>query len=102
MRGSQEVGGDPLASQELAEMRKQCLDHHYREMEALKAAFKEYLIELFFLQHLQRNMMDFLAFKKKHYALSQAHLRQSDLDLEEEEEEEQSEVTNDGGENSHV
>lgn len=90
----------PPASQELAQMRKQCLDYHYREMEALKEAFKEYLIELFFLQHLQGNMMDFLAFKKKHYAPLQAYLRQNDLDLEEEdeeeeEEEEKSEVIND-------
>ncbi|VFV36447.1 Hypothetical predicted protein [Lynx pardinus] len=86
----------PPASQELAQMRKQCLDYHYREMEVLKEAFKEYLIELFFLQHLQGNMMDFLAFKKKHYAPLQAYLRQNDLDLEEEEEEEEkSEVIND-------
>ncbi|TKC35078.1 hypothetical protein EI555_006031, partial [Monodon monoceros] len=84
--------------QELAQMRKQCLDYHFREMEALKAAFKEYLVELFFLQHLQGNMMDFLAFKKKHYAPLQAYLRQNDLDLEEEDEdedEEKSEVIND-------
>ncbi|XP_044099508.1 E1A-binding protein p400 isoform X7 [Neovison vison] len=81
----------PPASQELAQMRKQCLDYHYREMEALKEAFKEYLIELFFLQHLQGNMMDFLAFKKKHYAPLQAYLRQNDLDLEEEEEDEEEE-----------
>ncbi|XP_045881877.1 E1A-binding protein p400 isoform X9 [Meles meles] len=81
----------PPASQELAQMRKQCLDYHYREMEALKEAFKEYLIELFFLQHLQGNMMDFLAFKKKHYAPLQAYLRQNDLDLEEEEDEEEEE-----------
>ena len=80
-------------------MRKQCLDYHYKEMEALKEIFKEYLIELFFLQHLQGNMMDFLAFKKKHYAPLQAYLRQNDLDIEEEEEEEEeeekSEVIND-------
>lgn len=81
-------------------MRKQCLDYHHKEMEALREAFKEYLIELFFLQHLQGNMMDFLAFKKKHYAPLQAYLRQNDLDIEEEEEEdeeeeEKSEVIND-------
>ncbi|XP_019524477.1 PREDICTED: E1A-binding protein p400 isoform X3 [Hipposideros armiger] len=91
----------PPASQELAQMRKQCLDHHHREMESLRETFREYLIELFFLQHLQGNMMDFLAFKKKHYAPLQAYLRQNDLDLEEEdeeeeeEEEEKSEVIND-------
>ncbi|XP_069922364.1 E1A-binding protein p400 isoform X16 [Oryctolagus cuniculus] len=90
----------PPASQELAQMRKQCLDYHHKEMEALREAFKEYLIELFFLQHLQGNMMDFLAFKKKHYAPLQAYLRQNDLDIEEEEEEdeeeeEKSEVIND-------
>ena len=90
----------PPASQEMAQMRKQCLDYHYKEMEALKEVFKEYLIELFFLQHLQGNMMDFLAFKKKHYAPLQAYLRQNDLDIEEEEEEEEeeegeSEVIND-------
>ncbi|XP_023576411.1 E1A-binding protein p400 isoform X3 [Octodon degus] len=90
----------PPASQEMAQMRKQCLDYHYKEMEVLREAFKEYLIELFFLQHLQGNMMDFLAFKKKHYAPLQAYLRQNDLDIEEEEEEEEdeeekSEVIND-------
>lgn len=76
-------------------MRKQCLDHHHKQMEILKETFKECLIELFFLQHLQGNMMDFLAFKKKHCVPLQAYLRQNDLDLEEEEEEEQSEVIND-------
>uniref|UniRef100_A0A6J0TEC3 E1A-binding protein p400 isoform X7 n=1 Tax=Pogona vitticeps TaxID=103695 RepID=A0A6J0TEC3_9SAUR len=85
----------PPATQEVAQMRKQCLDHHLKQMETLKEAFKEYLIELFFLQHLQGNMMDFLAFKKKHCVPLQAYLRQNDLDLEEEEEEEQSEVIND-------
>ncbi|XP_044528989.1 E1A-binding protein p400-like [Gracilinanus agilis] len=85
----------PPASQETAQMRKQCLDHHYREMEALKENFKEYLIELFFLQHFQGNMMDFLVFKKKHYAPLQAYLKQNDLDFGEQEEEEQSEVIND-------
>ncbi|XP_006874145.1 PREDICTED: E1A-binding protein p400-like [Chrysochloris asiatica] len=89
----------PPASPEMAQMRKQCLDFHHKEMDALKETFKEYLIELFFLQHLQGNMMDFLAFKKKHYAPLQAYLRQNDLDLEEEEEEEEeeekSEVIND-------
>ncbi|XP_075852524.1 putative EP400-like protein isoform X2 [Microcebus murinus] len=85
----------PPASQEMAQMRKQCLDYHHREMEALKEVFKEYLIELFFLQHLQGNMMDFLAFRKKLYGPLHAYLRQNDLDLEEEEEEEQSEVIND-------
>lgn len=39
--------------------------------------------------------MDFLAFKKKHYAPLQAYLRQNDLDPEEEEEEQQSEVISD-------
>uniref|UniRef100_A0A8C3SVZ9 E1A-binding protein p400 n=1 Tax=Chelydra serpentina TaxID=8475 RepID=A0A8C3SVZ9_CHESE len=85
----------PPATQEAAQMRKQCLDHHHKQMEILRETFKEYLIELFFLQHLQGNMMDFLAFKKKHCVPLQAYLRQNDLDLEEEEEEEQSEVIND-------
>ncbi|ETE60138.1 E1A-binding protein, partial [Ophiophagus hannah] len=85
----------PPATPEAAQMRKQCLEHHFKQTEALKDAFKEYLIELFFLQHLQGNMMDFLAFKKKHCLPLQAYLRQNDLDLEEEEEEEQSEVIND-------
>uniref|UniRef100_A0A8D2L7L7 E1A binding protein p400 n=1 Tax=Varanus komodoensis TaxID=61221 RepID=A0A8D2L7L7_VARKO len=85
----------PPATQEAAQMRKQCLEHHLKQMEILKDAFKEYLIELFFLQHLQGNMMDFLAFKKKHCMPLQTYLKQSDLDLEEEEEEEQSEVIND-------
>lgn len=85
----------PPATPEAAQMRKQCLEHHFKQMETLKDAFKEYLVELFFLQHLQGNMMDFLAFKKKHCLPLQAYLRQNDLDLEEEEEEEQSEVIND-------
>ncbi|XP_027700007.1 E1A-binding protein p400-like isoform X7 [Vombatus ursinus] len=84
----------PPASQDTAQMRKQCLDHHYREMEALKENFREYLIELFFLQHLQGNMMDFLAFKKKLYGPLHTYLKQNDLDFEEEEEE-QSKVIND-------
>ncbi|XP_039188240.1 E1A-binding protein p400 isoform X5 [Crotalus tigris] len=86
----------PPATPEAAQMRKQCLEHHLKQMETLKEAFKEYLVELFFLQHLQGNMMDFLAFRKKHCLPLQAYLRQNDLDLdEEEEEEEQSEVIND-------
>ncbi|XP_066466176.1 E1A-binding protein p400 isoform X2 [Tiliqua scincoides] len=85
----------PPATQEAAQMRKQCLEHHLKQMDILRDTFKEYLIELFFLQHLQGNMMDFLAFKKKHCMPLQAYLRQNDLDLEEEEEEEQSEVIND-------
>uniref|UniRef100_A0A8D0GXN8 E1A binding protein p400 n=1 Tax=Sphenodon punctatus TaxID=8508 RepID=A0A8D0GXN8_SPHPU len=85
----------PPATKEAAQMRKQCLDYHLKQMEILKETFKEYLIELFFLQHLQGNMMDFLAFKKKPCVPLQAYLRQNDLDLEEEEEEEQSEVIND-------
>ncbi|XP_063310461.1 E1A-binding protein p400-like [Pelobates fuscus] len=85
----------PPASQEDARMRKQCLEHHHKTMKTLKENFREYLIELFFLQHFQGNMMDFLAFKKKPTMGLQGYLRQSDLDLEEEEEEEQSEVIND-------
>ncbi|XP_028269255.1 E1A-binding protein p400 isoform X3 [Parambassis ranga] len=81
---------------EIAQLRKQCLDHHTKKMESLKEVFKEYLIELFFLQHLQGNMMDYLAFKKKPCVPLYTYLRQNDLDLEdEEEEEEQSEVIND-------
>lgn len=81
---------------EVAQLRKQCLEHHTKKMESLKEVFKEYLIELFFLQHLQGNMMDYLAFKKKPCVPLYTYLRQNDLDLEdEEEEEEQSEVIND-------
>ncbi|XP_061586413.1 E1A-binding protein p400 isoform X2 [Cololabis saira] len=81
---------------EIAQLRKQCLDHHTKKMESLKEVFKEYLIELFFLQHLQGNMMDYLAFKKKPCVPLYTYLRQNDLDLEDdEEEEEQSEVIND-------
>ncbi|CAL8343222.1 unnamed protein product [Lota lota] len=81
---------------EVAHLRKQCLEHHSKKMESLKEVFKEYLIELFFLQHLQGNMMDYLAFKKKPCVPLYTYLRQNDLDLEdEEEEEEQSEVIND-------
>uniref|UniRef100_A0A3B5AJ16 E1A binding protein p400 n=1 Tax=Stegastes partitus TaxID=144197 RepID=A0A3B5AJ16_9TELE len=83
---------------EIAQLRKQCLEHHTKKMESLKEVFKEYLIELFFLQHLQGNMMDYLAFKKKPCVPLYTYLRQNDLDLEdEEEEEEQSEVINDEG-----
>ncbi|XP_035514211.1 E1A-binding protein p400 [Morone saxatilis] len=81
---------------EIAQLRKQCLEHHTKKMDSLKEVFKEYLIELFFLQHLQGNMMDYLAFKKKPCVPLYTYLRQNDLDLEEEEEEEeQSEVIND-------
>ncbi|XP_023835142.1 E1A-binding protein p400 isoform X5 [Salvelinus sp. IW2-2015] len=81
---------------EVAQLRKQCLEHHNKKMEGLKEVFKDYLIELFFLQHLQGNMMDYLAFKKKPCVPLFTYLRQNDLDLEEEsEEEEQSEVIND-------
>nr|XP_043881498.1 E1A-binding protein p400 isoform X6 [Solea senegalensis] len=81
---------------EIAQLRKQCLEHHNKKMESLKEVFKEYLIELFFLQHLQGNMMDYLAFKKKPCVPLYTYLRQNDLDIEdEEEEEEQSEVIND-------
>ncbi|XP_051508963.1 E1A-binding protein p400-like isoform X8 [Myxocyprinus asiaticus] len=81
---------------EVAQLRKQCLEHHGKKMESLKEVFKEYLIELFFLQHLQGNMMDYLAFKKKPCVPLFTYLRQNDLELEDEEdEEEQSEVIND-------
>uniref|UniRef100_A0A673A170 E1A binding protein p400 n=1 Tax=Sphaeramia orbicularis TaxID=375764 RepID=A0A673A170_9TELE len=81
---------------EIAQLRKQCMDHHTKKMESLKEVFKEYLIELFFLQHLQGNMMDYIAFKKKPCVPLYTYLRQNDLDLEDEEEdEEQSEVIND-------
>ncbi|XP_063051438.1 E1A-binding protein p400 isoform X2 [Engraulis encrasicolus] len=84
------------ATPEVAQLRKQCLEHHSKKMDGLKEVFKEYLIELFFLQHLQGNMMDYLAFKKKPCVPLFTYLRQNDLDLEdEEEEEEQSEVIND-------
>ncbi|MCJ8735402.1 hypothetical protein PDJAM_G00246280 [Pangasius djambal] len=81
---------------EVAKLRNQCLEHHTKKMDSLKDVFKDYLIELFFLQHLQGNMMDYLAFKKKPCVPLFTYLRQNDLDLEdEEEEEEQSEVIND-------
>ncbi|KAM6943692.1 E1A-binding protein p400 isoform 2-T2 [Lycodopsis pacificus] len=81
---------------EIAQLRKLCMEHHSKKRESLKEVFKEYLIELFFLQHLQGNMMDYVAFKKKPCVPLYTYLRQNDLDLEdEEEEEEQSEVIND-------
>ncbi|XP_062855451.1 E1A-binding protein p400 isoform X2 [Trichomycterus rosablanca] len=84
------------ANAEVAQLRKQCLERHTKKMESLKDVFKEYQIELFFLQHLQGNMMDYIAFKKKPCVPLFPYLRQNDLDLEdEEEEEEQSEVIND-------
>ncbi|XP_046726606.1 E1A-binding protein p400 isoform X2 [Silurus meridionalis] len=83
---------------EVAQLRKQCLEHHTKKMDSVKDVFKDYLIELFFLQHLQGNMMDYLAFKKKPCVPLFTYLRQNDLDLEDEdEEEEQSEVINDEG-----
>ncbi|XP_054630256.1 E1A-binding protein p400 isoform X3 [Dunckerocampus dactyliophorus] len=81
---------------EIAQLRNQCLEHHSKKMDSLKEVFKEYLIELFFLQHLQGNMMDYLAFKKKPCVPLYTYLRQNDLDLEDEDEEEElSEVIND-------
>ncbi|XP_053327520.1 E1A-binding protein p400-like isoform X2 [Spea bombifrons] len=77
----------PPATQEDARMRKQCLDHHHKTLKALKENFKDYMIELFFLQYFQGNMMDFLAFKKKPTIQLQNYLRQNDLDAEVEEEE---------------
>ncbi|KAG8455973.1 hypothetical protein GDO86_001966 [Hymenochirus boettgeri] len=85
----------PPATQEDARMRKQCLEHHHKNMKLLKENFKEYMVELFFLQHFQGNMMDFLAFKKKPTLGLQGYLRQNDLDLDDEEDDEQSEVIND-------
>ncbi|KAA0713853.1 E1A-binding protein p400 [Triplophysa tibetana] len=84
------------SSPEVAQLRKQCLEHHGKKMDSMKEVFKEYLIELFFLQHLQGNMMDYIAFKKKPCVPLSTYLKQNDLDLDdEEEEEEQSEVIND-------
>ncbi|XP_041058487.1 E1A-binding protein p400 isoform X3 [Carcharodon carcharias] len=85
----------PPATSEISHLRKQCLEHHLAEIETLRETFKDYLIELFFLQHRQGNMMDYLAFRKKPCLALLAYLKQNDLDLEEEEEEEQSEVIND-------
>eukprot|EP00061_Rhincodon_typus_P014124 g40951.t1 len=85
----------PPATPEISHLRKQCLEHHFAEMETLRETFKDYLIELFFLQHRQGNMMDYLAFRRKPCLALLAYLKQNDLDLEEEEEEEQSEVIND-------
>ncbi|MEE6504394.1 hypothetical protein FKM82_005176 [Ascaphus truei] len=80
----------PPATQEDARMRKQCLELHHKHVKVLKENLKEYLIELFFLQHFQGNMMDFLAFKKKPTMGLQGYLRQSDLDLEDEDGEKKS------------
>ncbi|KAM4050566.1 E1A-binding protein p400-like isoform 2-T2 [Anomaloglossus baeobatrachus] len=77
----------PPATAEDARLRKLCLEHHYKAIKMLRENFRDYLTELFFLQHCQGNMMDFLAFKKKPTLLLQTFLRQSDLDLEVEEEE---------------
>ncbi|XP_053557846.1 E1A-binding protein p400 isoform X2 [Bombina bombina] len=77
----------PPATQEDARLRKQCLEHHHKTMKSLKENYREYLVELFFLQHFQGNMMDYLAFKKKHTLGLQSYLRQNDLDLEMDEEE---------------
>uniref|UniRef100_UPI00398F561A E1A-binding protein p400 isoform X4 n=1 Tax=Pristiophorus japonicus TaxID=55135 RepID=UPI00398F561A len=85
----------PPANPEISHLRKQCLEHHLAQMETLRETFKDYLIELFFLQHRQGNMMDYLAFRRKPCLALLAYLKQNDLDLEEEEEEEQSEVIND-------
>ncbi|XP_032898968.1 E1A-binding protein p400 [Amblyraja radiata] len=85
----------PAASPEISQLRKQCLEHHLDQMETLRETFKDCLVELFFLQHCQGNMMDYLAFRRKPCLALLAYLKQSDLDLEEEEEDEQSEVIND-------
>ncbi|XP_055511486.1 E1A-binding protein p400 isoform X4 [Leucoraja erinacea] len=85
----------PAASPEISQLRKQCLENHLDQMETLRETFKDYLVELFFLQHCQGNMMDYLAFRRKPCLALLAYLKQSDLDLEEEEEDEQSEVIND-------
>uniref|UniRef100_A0A4W3IXA0 E1A binding protein p400 n=1 Tax=Callorhinchus milii TaxID=7868 RepID=A0A4W3IXA0_CALMI len=77
----------PPATPEIAQTRKQCWEHHVSETETLRETFKDYLVELFFLQHLQGNMMDFLAFRRKPCVPLMAYLKQNDLDLEEEEEE---------------
>ncbi|KAM4707111.1 E1A-binding protein p400-like [Discoglossus pictus] len=77
----------PPTTQEDARMRQQCLEHHHRKMKGLKENYREYLLELFFLQHFQGNMMDFLTFKKKPSIGLQTYLRQNELDLEVEEEE---------------
>ncbi|XP_041423122.1 E1A-binding protein p400 isoform X2 [Xenopus laevis] len=76
----------PPATQEDALLRKLCFDYHHQQMQALKETYTEYLIELFFLQHCQGNMMDFLPFKKKRN-IYQNFLRQNDLDMEVDEEE---------------
>ncbi|XP_072322519.1 E1A-binding protein p400 isoform X2 [Scyliorhinus torazame] len=85
----------PPATSEISHLRKQCLEHHLAEIETLRETFKDYLIELFFLQHRQGNMMDYLTFRRKPCLALLSYLKQNDLDLEEEEEEEQSEVIND-------
>ncbi|XP_069817115.1 E1A-binding protein p400-like isoform X2 [Dendropsophus ebraccatus] len=77
----------PPATAEDARLRKQCLEHHYKAMKTMKENYKDWLTELFFLQHCQGNMMDYLAFRKKPTLLLQTFLRQGDLDLEVEEEE---------------
>ncbi|XP_069476164.1 E1A-binding protein p400 isoform X2 [Ambystoma mexicanum] len=85
----------PPAKPQDAQMRQKCLEHHHRQMKVMKEALKEYLIELFFLQQLQGNIMDFLTFRRKHCVVLQAYLRQNELELDDEEDEEQSEVIND-------
>ncbi|XP_068099548.1 E1A-binding protein p400-like isoform X2 [Hyperolius riggenbachi] len=74
------------ATAEEARLRQQCLEHNYKNMKILKENFREYLIELFFLQQFQGNMMDYLVFKKKPPISLQHFLKQNDLDLEMEEE----------------
>ncbi|KAM5194408.1 E1A-binding protein p400-like [Mantella aurantiaca] len=77
----------PPANAEDARLRKQCLDHHYKNLIILKENYKDYLIEIFFLQQCQGNMMDYLAFRKKPPLSLHHFLKQNDLDLEVEEEE---------------
>ncbi|XP_069612170.1 E1A-binding protein p400-like isoform X3 [Ranitomeya imitator] len=88
LKQAKKVEEIPPATAEDARLRKQCLEHHHKAMKMLKEIFRDSLTELFFLQHCQGNMMDFLAFRKKPTLLLQTFLRQSDLDLEVEEEEE--------------
>ncbi|XP_073413127.1 E1A-binding protein p400 isoform X3 [Dendrobates tinctorius] len=87
LKQAKKVEEIPPATAEDACLRKQCLEHHHKAMKMLKEIYRDSLTELFFLQHCQGNMMDFLAFKKKPTLLLQTFLRQSDLDLEMEEEE---------------
>lgn len=84
----------PPATPEIAQQRKMILDAKYKEMMEIKENYVEHLTELFFLQH-GRNLMDYLAWKKRPTPQLVAFLKAGALDSDEEEEHLQEKRIND-------